>query len=190
MAKKVVTPKPGLFPEGTAVEAFDARTTDVERREGRVPGPSPAASGVIKEGQVELTAEPGSYVLVGVVDEVQSLKVDATAGKYKLKFEGQTTADIKFNATAKEVEEALVALSNIAAGDVEVSGGVGNSGGTKPYVVKFLGAYAGTNVPTLEVAAGSEALSGGGAAATVSTTTAGSKAGEGGREVTCLFHID
>lgn len=188
MAKKVVTPKPGLFPEGTAVEAFNARTTDVERREGRVPGPEPAASGVIKNGQVEITAEPGDYVLVGVVDELQTVTVKAKKGKFKLVYAGQTTAGIKFNATAKEVEEALVALSNIAAGDVEVTGGPGDEGGTKPYVVKFLGALAGTNVA--QMTAETTELEESPKTVEIATTTQGSKAGEGGHEVTCLFHVD
>jgi hypothetical protein len=184
---QTVTPKPGLFPDGTAVEVFLQHETDVERREGRVPIPAPTTTGVIASGAVEVTAEPGSYVLMGVVDEVQSVVVKATKGKFKLKFEGKETAGIKYNATAKEVEEALEALSNVAAGDVEVTGGPGDATGTKPYVVKFLKAWAGTNVAAMT--ADVSELEEGTKTVTITTTTQGSKAGSGGTEVTCMFTI-
>lgn len=189
---RTVTPLPGHFPEGAAVQCFLKTESEVERRESRAPTPNPAATGVIASGAVTFTGlEPTTdYVMEAVVDEIQNVKVDATGGKHKLKFESQTTGDIKYNATALEMEEALVALSNIAEGDVKVTGGPGNSGGTTPYSVKFLKAWSGTNVGVLEHVAGSEALSGGGAAATISTTTQGSKSGEGGKQRTCLFRTD
>lgn len=187
MPKVKVTPKPGLFPDGTAVQAFLARETDVERREGRVPIPDPAANGVIASGSVEIEAASGSYVLTGVVDELQSVKVEAKKGTFKLKFEGKETAAIKYNATAKEVEEALVALENIAAGEVEVTGGPGDETGSKPYVVKFLGSWSGKNVGAMT--ADASGLEEGVKKATVSTSTEGSKAGAGGVQRTCLFTI-
>lgn len=187
--EQTVTPKAGLFPDGTAVEAFKKGESDVERREGRQPIPAPDSSGVISGGEVTLTGLTADidYLLEAVVDELQSVKVDATAGQLKATFEGQQTGNVKFNATAKEFEEALEALSNVAPGDVGVTGGPGNSGGTTPYLVKFTGVWAGTNVAQMTVANGGTPLSGGGAAATVSTTTQGSKSGEG-KQRTCLFH--
>jgi hypothetical protein len=189
---KTVTPLAGHIPDGTAVQAFLRREVEVERREGRTPIPAPVASGVMSGGAVTFSGlEPTTaYLLEGVVDELQSVKVDATAGQFKLTFEGQQTGNIKFNATALEVEEALVALSNVAEGDVKVEGGPGNSGGTTPYTVKFLKAWSGTNVAAMTGANGGTPLSGGGAAVTISTTTQGSKSGEGGKQRTCLFWTD
>ena len=82
-------------------------------------------------------------------NEVDKLTVEATAGTYKLKFEGEETAAIEFNASASgagSVQEALVALPTLAPGDVSVTGGPGDAGGTSPYVVAFEGASAGRNV--------------------------------------------
>lgn len=67
----------------------------------------------------------------------------ASAGTFKLTFDGQTTAPIAFNASAATVQTALEALSNIAPGDVTVSGSNGN------FTFKFAGAYATGTVPRL-----------------------------------------
>lgn len=186
---RTVTPTPGRFPDGTAVGCYLKTAAEVERRESRVPVPDPVATGVISSGAVTFTglAADTDYVMTGFVDEVQSVKVDATAGQFKLTFEGQQTGDIAFNASAAKVREELEALSNIAAEEVEVTGGPGNSGGTTPYVVKFLKTLAGKNVAAMTGANGGTPLSGGGAAITISTTTQGSKAGSGGVQVDELF---
>jgi hypothetical protein len=72
-----------------------------------------------------------------------TLTVKATAGNYKLTFESQTTANIAFNATAATVQSALESLSTIGAGNVTVSGGPGDGGGTTPYTITFTNALAG-----------------------------------------------
>ncbi len=46
-----------------------------------------------------------------------------TDGTFTLSFEGQTTAPIDFNATAKQVQAALEALPNIGAGNINATGG-------------------------------------------------------------------
>jgi hypothetical protein len=105
-------------------------------------------------------------------NQVEKLTVDATAGTYTLKFAGQTTAPIEYNAPAGKgegsgsVEAALEALSNIAPGDVSLSGGPGGPGGKNPYIISFEGAYAGKSVTRLE--RDQSALTG---TATVVTTT-------------------
>lgn len=155
-----------------------------------MPVPAPTASGVIAaDGTIEVDVAAGDYVLFRVTNEVQSLRVDATAGQFKLTFGEKTTADIAFNATAKAVEEALVALTSIGAGGVSVSGGPGDAGGTKPYVVNFIGKFTGTDVAALVTAAGTVPLTGGGAAATVTTTVGGSK-GPTGEPRTVAFTVD
>jgi hypothetical protein len=179
------------FPVGTSVKAFGFEATRVEREEGRVPfAPMAADDGVIDaDHNVDITAAAGAYALLGVVDEVQSVKIDATAGQFKLTFSGQQTANIAFNAAASAVQTALEALSNIDPGDVSVSGGPGDSGGTTPYLVTFSGQYAGTNVAALTGANGTTPLSGGGAAITITTSTQGAE-GTSGELLWLAFTID
>jgi hypothetical protein len=91
-----------------------------------------------------------------------------TGGTFTLTYSGQTTAAIAYNATAAAVQSALEALSNIAPGDVTVTGGPGP--GT-PYDITFGGAYAGTDVTSM-TATGS--FTGGTTPAiAITTTTAG-----------------
>jgi hypothetical protein len=99
--------------------------------------------------------------------EVQRATITGTptGGTFTLTYSGQTTAAIAYNATAAAVQSALEALSNIAPGDVAVTGGPGP--GT-PYDVTFGGAYAGTDVTSM-TAAGS--FTGGSTPAIAITTT-------------------
>ncbi len=113
----------------------------------------------------------GGLITDAGTNEIQSLKVQATGGTWKLTFEGKQTAAIEWNATAAKVKAALEALANIAKGDVKVTGGPGDEGGTKPYVVTFEGGYADKNVGSL--VADATALTGGEHKITVTTSTAG-----------------
>ena len=72
----------------------------------------------------------------GDVSEVQRVTITGTptGGTFTLTFSGQTTAGIAYNAAAAAVQSALEALSNLAVGDVAVTGGPGP--GT-PYTVTF-----------------------------------------------------
>lgn len=63
----------------------------------------------------------------------------ATGGTFTLTFNGETTAPLAYNATAQQVEDALLELSTIGAGEVEVSGSQGG-----PYTVWLLGALLGS----------------------------------------------
>ena len=109
---------------------------------------------LIKRGRVAIDANfskgdklylSGSVLTTdAATDEVQTVTVaDATGGTFTLTFSGQTTAPIAYNATASAVSSALVALSNIGAGDV----GVGRNGSV--YTISFIGALADTNVAQL-----------------------------------------
>lgn len=82
------------------------------------------------------------------VNEVQTVTITGTptGGTFTLTFSGQTTAAISFDATAATVQAALVALSNVSAGDVTVTGGPGP--GTA-YTVTFGGAYFNQDVPAM-----------------------------------------
>lgn len=65
------------------------------------------------------------YPSASAVAEVQTLSPSATptSGTYTLTYEGQTTADIDYDATAAEIQAALEALSTISSGDITVDGG-------------------------------------------------------------------
>lgn len=82
---------------------------------------------------------------IGPWNEKQSITITGTptGGTFTLTYSGQTTAGIAYNANAAAVQAALEALSNIAPGDVVVTGGPGP--GT-PWVVEFAGTLAMTNV--------------------------------------------
>jgi len=101
-------------------------------------------------------------------NEVQSLATsgDPTGGTITITFNGQTTAPIDFDASAAEVQTAIVALSNVETGEVTAAGG---PLGTAPVTLTFSGRYAGANVPRVTV---TSSLTGGtdpSAAVTVTT---------------------
>lgn len=97
-------------------------------------------------------------------NEVQSIAITGvpTGGSYTLTFDGQTTAPIAYNANAAAIEAALVALSNLGATDVDVTG-------TGPYVCTFGGSKAGVNVP--QMTADDSGLTGGTSPEVTVTTT-------------------
>lgn len=102
----------------------------------------------------------------GAVNEVQSLSISGgpTGGTVTLTFAGQTTAPIAYNATAATVQAALVALSNVAAGDIVATGGPLPAAVT----LTFGGQYARTNVAQITA---THALTGGTTPNVAVTTT-------------------
>ena len=111
----------------------------------------------------------GNVLLTGGVNEVQTITIGGapTGGTFTLNYDGQPTTAIAYNATAATVQAALIALSNLAPGDVTVTGTAGG-----PWTVTFGGARAGINVP--QITAVSTALTGGTSpTVTVATTTQG-----------------
>lgn len=106
-----------------------------------------------------------------VSNEVQTLTVTGapTGGTFTITWSGQTTDAIAYNATAAEVQAALEALSNIAPGDVVVTGDAGG-----PWTLTWGGTQLGEDVaePTT-----TESFTGGTTPdITVATTTAGGTA--------------
>jgi hypothetical protein len=103
---------------------------------------------------------------------VQTLTVTATGGKYKLKFGGQETTELAFNATAADVQTALQGLSSIGTGNAtltETSAGV--------FKITFAGNLANNPEPLIATESGpGEPLTGG--TATLVNTTTGSNAFE------------
>lgn len=101
-------------------------------------------------------------------NEVQLVTVsNATGGDFRLTFNGSTTSNLSYNASASTVRTALRALASISGSNVEVSG---NNGG--PYTVTFMGALANQNVP--QMTAQNVSLSGSFASVSVSLQTQGS----------------
>lgn len=109
----------------------------------------------------------------GATNEVQTVTITGspTGGTFTLTWNSQTTAGIAYNATAATVRTALEALSNIAPGDVTVTGSAGG-----PYTVTFGGAYLGDDVAQM-TASGASLTGGSSPAVSVATTTAGGAAG-------------
>ncbi len=108
---------------------------------------------------------------VAGVNELQDLAVtSASGGSLTYTWSGQTTAAVAFNADAATVELAMEALSNISVGDVECTGGPLN---TAPVRVEFKNLLGQQNVAAITF---TSSLTGGGAAASVTTARAGSAA--------------
>lgn len=99
--------------------------------------------------------------------EIQQVAITGTptGGTFTLTFDGVTSGTIAYNAAAGVVQTALEAMSNIAPGDVTVTGGA--LPGT-PVLVAFGGAYNGVNVP--EMTGSAAGLTGGTDPAVVVTT--------------------
>ena len=57
----------------------------------------------------------------GGASEIQRITINATAGTFTLRFAGQQTAPLAFNATAAQIQAALQALSTVGAGNVAVT---------------------------------------------------------------------
>jgi len=104
------------------------------------------------------------------VDEVQRLTPTGTisGGDFTITFEGQETDAIAFNATAAAIQAALEALSNVAVGEVEVTGGPMN---TTAVDITFTGNKAGTDRTQVTVDDGN--LTGSTPVITPSTVTGG-----------------
>jgi hypothetical protein len=75
-------------------------------------------------------------------NEVERIRVNATGGSFTITYAGETTGPINYNASAAEVQEALIALPVLEPGDVTVIGGPGGGGGGTPYTLIFGGKLA------------------------------------------------
>lgn len=108
-------------------------------------------------------------LVAGTGNEIETVAITGapTGGTFTLTFQGQTTAGIAWDATAATIQTALEALSNVAPGDVVVTGGP--MPGT--VTVYFGGAYARTDVTQMTGSAAG--LTGGTPVLTVATLTSG-----------------
>ena len=94
-------------------------------------------------------AQPTNFSAADSEIEVESLTVTATGGEYELRvYNGITgeyaeTTSIQWNASARELEEALEDVSGIGSGNVKVTGGPGDPTGSHPYTIEWPGKFAG-----------------------------------------------
>ena len=103
-------------------------------------------------------------------EEVQELAVDATGGTFPVTFDGETTdPELDFDATGEEVQEAVIAAAGLDDGDLVVTGGPGDAGGSTPYVFTFATRLGNVG----QITSSGSNLTGGASTATPSTTTPG-----------------
>jgi hypothetical protein len=107
------------------------------------------------------TTTAGATVTVAAC--VQTISVTATAGTMILSFDGQSTAAVEHDVSNADLQTALIALSNLAAGDVVVTGTPGAT-----YTLTFGSAYLNKTPPLIQI--NTDSLTGG--SATVALTTA------------------
>jgi hypothetical protein len=106
----------------------------------------------------------------GLANEVQTFDLGAaSAGTFTLSFQGSTTGNIPFNATAAQVQAAMEAMPNINPGDVTVTGGPLPASVT----LTFSGQYAGINVSPITI----DGTLTTGETITIASPTAGGSAG-------------
>jgi hypothetical protein len=79
-------------------------------------------------------------------NEFQRVVASPSGAAQSLSFQGQVTLPIPATATAADVQAALVALSNIGANDVVVTGAAGG-----PWDIEFTGLFAGQNVEAMAI---------------------------------------
>lgn len=83
----------------------------------------------------------------GAAAEVQQISIGTnTGGEFTVTFRGYTSAAIPYNAAAGLVQSTLEALTSIGPGNIEVTGPTGG-----PWLVTFVGALAGQNVPRMDM---------------------------------------
>lgn len=108
----------------------------------------------------------GTLIERAATSEVQTVTITGTptAGTFTLGFDGQTTGPIDFDATNTELDTILEALSNIAPGEVTVTGGPGpgaaftvtfaSSLGDVPVMTLVTNSLTGGTAPTVTITTG------------------------------------
>ena len=102
-----------------------------------------AASAAVPWWHLGIEQRPVGVTSGRAVSEVQELVVSATGGGFVLtrpEIGGGSTAKLPFDVSAAALQSALEAL--YGSGALQVTGGVGDEAGDKPYVLTFRGALA------------------------------------------------
>lgn len=99
----------------------------------------------------------------GLTLETQSVSITGgtpESGNFTLTFDGETTGNIAFDATASQLQSALEALDNIQSGDVSCSGGpLPGSAVTVQFQGRLEGAVPEMTASDVDLSAGSPAIS-------------------------------
>ena len=103
----------------------------------------PLADAIYGDPSVPIPSFVTGITAPGGTNEIQTITIeDATYGTFTITYAGQTTSALAYNANAATVQAALIALSNLASGDVVVTGTSVVTGLT----LTFGGTLAGTDV--------------------------------------------
>lgn len=147
-------------PGGTAEQAAGCVLTDLTLSFSRTAAQELSGSGFA--GRLDYSAS--TYV-----NEVNVVTITGgpTGGTLTITVNGQTTAGIAYDAAASAVQTALEALSNVAPGDVTVTGSAGG-----PYTLTWSGSGAFANMNVTITSSGAS-LTGGTTPAATTTTTQG-----------------
>lgn len=131
------------------------------RREVTIGGPS-VLLGFSGRDSVDSAVFDAAFLTLGGVNEVQTITITGTPtggtftlslarlGQNGLPLASSTTTALAFNASAATVQAALLALPNVPANSLTVTGGPGP--GT-PYVVTFIGGMGKLDVPLITASA-------------------------------------
>jgi uncharacterized repeat protein (TIGR01451 family) len=101
----------------------------------------PASAAIPSAGwSISAVSEPTHFSIDETQDTVEELTIAATGGTYEVSPShiGTPTAPIAWNASAKEVQQALETLPEVGGGAVEVTGAAGG-----PYKVTWIGRWSG-----------------------------------------------
>jgi hypothetical protein len=96
--------------------------------------------------QPENCTEADIFNPCGFTDEIWQVVVDATAGTWEFEWDGDTTPPLDFDISAFDLQTEISNFASVNFGDVIVSGGPGDDGGTSPYFITWTGQYAGIDV--------------------------------------------
>lgn len=150
---------PVLTPHG-------AQTVDIDLT-GGAPG---EWVGYTEERLSEAQQAQVLYVARNEATNRHSIAVDATGGTFDLDIGAESLAAVDFDVTASALQTAVDGLTGVTAGDVVVTGGPGDDGGTTPYVLDWqpTGDLYGTATPA--VATDPASLTGGAGTAVVTAS--------------------
>jgi hypothetical protein len=138
---------------------------------------SSAAQAAVPWWRLGIEQRPAGVSSGSARSEVQELVVSAGSGTFVLtrtETAGKSTAELPFNVSAPALQSALEGL--YGAGTIQVSGGVGDEAGDKPYVLSFGGALA--DQPVEPLFTGSSKLKGGHSDVTSARRTEGRPDGQ------------
>jgi hypothetical protein len=176
------TPAAGGADAETDAEYLDRLTSELRLSAPRPIIPADFAEFAKRDLAVDRAVAIDLYV--PGTNEQQTVSHNGTGGTLTLTFEGQTTAAIAWNAPAGTVQTALEALSNVAPGDVIVTGGPWPAAMT----FEFTSALAEANRTQMTSSAAS--LTPGGSTITHATTVGGVAPATGVEKAVTVYVVD